>query len=166
MSDEIKTEITLSTAENTKELKCEFGDKKLKDCVDLEDFKKLSLPASDIVNTSIIKCLETMLNTCIGTGNKLKLGTTFIKITLNKKSNENWEINGINLDLNPNIDDELLLTPLKQCLSFFNVSCISRKSVNFSFTFSKNEPALKQYKSELLKLKDELEVVLGRELNF
>ncbi|MFX1276940.1 MAG: hypothetical protein ACFFBP_19035 [Promethearchaeota archaeon] len=166
MSNEIKTEISLRSSDVKKELKCEFRDNQLQECIDIENFQQFSLDSSEITNRAILKCLNTMLGTCIGK-NKIDINFSLINmdIVLKKQSNNTWIIDNINLNLDPHFDDEIYLDQLKKCLKFFDITCIKPKSINFTISFSETNEALKHYRNELYKLKNELEDILGKELN-
>ena len=67
--------------------------------------------------------------------------------------------------MDPHFDDEIYLDQLKKCLKFFDVTCMNPKSINFTISFTETNEALKHYRNELYKLKNELEDILGKELN-
>ena len=139
--------------------KCEFGDQKIKECIDLK------LNSSDLINKNIIKCLDTMLSTCIGKKNiGFKFLTSEVEISLLKGEENKFKIEDIKLDLTPRVEAENELNIIAQCLKFFDLSCISKDSVKFSISYSEPKDSLKKYKQELFALKDELENILGREI--
>ena len=166
MVEEIRTQLRLTASDNRKELKCEFLDSKLRECVDLDNFQMFNLKSSEIANQSILNCINSMILTCVG---KKKLNLNFslidVNITLTQDSKNQWIIESAMLNLDTHFDNKEFLEQLKNCLKFFNVTCIDLNSIKFNVSFSETNEALKHYKSELFKLKAELEVVLGKELN-
>jgi len=139
--------------------KCEFGDQKIKECIDLK------LNSSELINRNVIKCLDTMLSTCIGKKDVgLKFLTSEVEISLLKDEENKFEIKNINLDLIPLVEAENELNIISQCLNFFNLSCLSKDSVKFSISYSDPKDSLKKYKQELIELKEQLERILGREI--
>jgi len=166
MVEETKTQLRLTSSDIRKELKCEFLDSKLGECVDLDNFHKFNLKSSEIANKSILNCINSMILTCVGSEKlNLKFSLIDVNIILKEESEKKWIIESIMLNLDPNFENEEFLEQLKNCLKFFSVSCINLNSIKFNISFSETNEALKHYKSELFKLKDELEDVLGKELN-
>ena len=166
MVEENRTQLRLTASDTRKELKCEFLDSKLRECVDLDNFQKFDLKSSEIANRSILNCINSMILTCVGK-KKLDLNFSLIdaNITMIENPKNQWTIESVMLNLDPHFDNEEFLGQLRNCLKFFNVSCIDLNSVKFNVSFSETNEALKHYKSELYKLKDELEEVLGNVLN-
>jgi len=166
MGEEIRTELRLIASDTRKELKCEFLDSNLSECVDLDNFQKFSLKSSEITNQTILNCINSMIITCVGK-DKLDLNFSLIdtNIILKKEGEKKWKIEGIMLNLDPHFDNEIFLEQLKNCLKFFKVTCIDLHSISFNITFSETNEALKHYKSELFKLRSELDKILGKELN-
>ena len=139
--------------------KCEFGDQKIKECIDLK------INSTELINKNILNCLDTMLLMCLGKKNAANnFLTSEVDISVIKNETDQFEINEISLDLIPGSADEDLLNRISQCLKFFNLSCVSKDSVRFSFSFTEPKDSLKQYKKELLLLKTQLETILGREI--
>jgi hypothetical protein len=160
MTEKFDREMQIKLTRDKKVFKCEFGDQNIKECVDLK------LDPSELINKHILDCLDAMLKTCLG---KKKTGINFltseVDISLVKNEENKFEIEEICLDLIPDSADEEILNKISQCLKFFNVSCMSKDSIKFSFSFSEPKDSLNQYKQELFTLKDQLEAILGREIN-
>ena len=163
---DLKTELRIILSEAKKELKCEFLDTKLQECIDIENFQHFSLTSSEIINKSILNCINAMILSCIG---KEKCDITFSFIDANiiliKHEGNKWKINDIKLKLDPHFNNGIFLEQIKNCLKFFNVACTDLNSISFNITFSETNESLKHYKKELFKLKSELEEILGKELN-
>jgi len=159
MVEKFNGEMQVKLTRDKQVFKCEFGDQKIKECIDLQT------SPSEIINQNILVCLDTMLQTCLGKKNPaINFLPSEVDISVIKNEFNQFEIKEISLDLIPDSADEDILSKITQCLKFFNLSCISKDSVKFSFSYSEPKESLKHYKQELIVLKEQLETILGREI--
>jgi len=159
MTEKLDREMQIKLTRDKQVFKCEFGDRSIKECVDLK------MGPSELINKNILDCLDVMLKTCLGKRKTIiNFLTSEVDISLVKNEENKFEIEEICLDLIPDSADEEILNKISQCLKFFNVSCMSKDSIKFSFSYSEPKDSLNQYKQELFTLKDQLETILGREI--
>ena len=165
MSEESKRYMNLTLEKDKIEFICEIGNKPLKECVE-EDIQKyhINKKQSQLINEEILNCLKAMLVTCVGEELiNFNANTPQLKILVQDLNENQMEIIELELTISLDHENELLINKINECLRLFNVSCIKNREVIFSVNFEKKS-GLGKYKNDLLKIKEELEDILGREI--